>query len=498
MVSQRNTAGKSTIRWCMLTGIGSSRFATLKVEIPMRLSFTGAAGCVTGSRYLLEAANRRLLIDCGMFQGLKKLRLRNWERPPFDLKSVDTVLLTHAHIDHSGWLPRAVRLGLKAPIHTTEGTAELLELLLMDAAHLQEEDAAWANKKGFSKHRPAEALFTSVDALRTLKYVREHPYARWLDLGDDLRARFGNAGHILGASFIELRVPDQGGEHTLVFSGDVGRYAAPLHRDPEPLPACDTLVIESTYGDREHTHEPVVDQIRRVFKQTIDRRGVVLIPAFAVGRVQLVTLILRELMQQGELPEVPIHVDSPMAVDATLIYGRHLYDTNLDDAVSDDGRSSLFPENVHLCRTVHESKQLNTREGPLVIISSSGMMTGGRILHHLVRRLGRPENLILLTGYQAAGTRGRSLQDGARTLRIHGEDWPVRCRHETIHGLSSHADRNELLRWLATAPSPPRRAFVVHGEPEAAAALAGGLRDGNGGAVIGEVHVPQLDQGYDF
>ena len=419
----------------------------------MRLSFHGAAGCVTGSRFLLEAGDRRLLIDCGMFQGLKQLRLRNWDRPAFDLKSVDTVLLTHAHIDHSGWLPRAVRLGLKAPIHTTEGTGELLELLLMDAAHLQEEDAAWANKKGYSKHRPAEPLYTTVDALRTLKYVRPQPYDRRLDLGDGIEARFGNAGHILGAAFIELKVPTAGGGvHTLVFSGDVGRYGVPLHRDPDPLPACDTLVIESTYGDREHTQEPVADQIRHLFKETIDRRGVVLIPAFAVGRVQMVTLVLRQMMRQGELPTVPIHVDSPMAVDATLIYGRHLYDTNLDDDVIQDGRSSLFPEDVHLCRTVHESKQLNTREGPLVIISSSGMMTGGRILHHLTRRLGRPENLILLSGYQAAGTRGRSLQDGAKTLRIHGENWPVRCRHETIHGLTSHADRGELRRWLATGP----------------------------------------------
>lgn len=460
----------------------------------MHLTFTGAAGGVTGSRFLLSAGDRRILVDCGLFQGLKKLRLRNWERPPFDLAAVDTVLLTHAHIDHSGWLPRAVRLGLKAPVYTTEGTAELLELLLMDAAHLQEEDAAWANKKGYSKHRPAEPLFTSVDALRVLKYVESQPYDRWLDLGDGIRARFGNAGHILGAAFIELRVPETGGERTLVFSGDVGRYGVPLHRDPDPLPACDTLIIESTYGDREHTSEPVVEQIRRVFKETIERRGVVLIPAFAVGRVQMVTLVLRELMQRGELPTVPIYVDSPMAVDATLIYGRHLYDEHLDGDVVTDGRSELFPDDVHLCRTVHESKQLNTREGPLVIISSSGMMTGGRILHHLARRLGRPENLILLAGYQAAGTRGRALQDGARTLRLHGENWPVRCRHETIHGLSSHADRGELLRWLGTAPSMPRRVYVVHGEPASAAAFAETLRERQAGAGGGTVTVPELDE----
>ena len=466
----------------------------------MQLSFHGAAGCVTGSRFLVTSGRRRVLIDGGMFQGLKKLRLRNWEPPAFDVAAVDTVLLTHAHLDHSGWLPRATRLGLRAPIHTTEGTAELLELLLMDAAHLQEEDAAWANKKGYSKHDPARPLYTTVDVLRALKYVRPQPFDRWLDLGDGLRARFGNAGHILGAGFIELRVPPDGGagdrEQTVVFSSDVGRYGVALHRDPDPLPACDVLVVESTYGDRAHTTEPVAGQIRRLFEQTIARRGVVLMPAFAVGRVQLVALILRELMQSGELPAVPIYVDSPMAVDATSIYSRHLYDTNLDDGVVDDGRSSLFPAEVHLCRTVHESKQLNTMEGPLVIISSSGMLTGGRILHHLVRRLGRPENLILLTGHQASGTRGRALQDGARSLRIHGEDWPVRCRVATIHGLSSHADRDELLRWIATAPEPPRRVFVVHGEPEAASAFAAALRDGAGGVAIGEVTVPELDQAF--
>jgi metallo-beta-lactamase family protein len=365
----------------------------------------------------------------------------------------------------------------------------------MDSAHLQEEDAAWANKRGYSKHRPAEPLYTSVDALAALQLFRPHDYDDWADLGDGLRVRFGNSGHILGAAFVEVRAPlAAGGERTLVFSGDCGRYGVPLHRDPEPLPACDILVVESTYGDRLHDHEPVAEQVRRVFKETIRRKGVVLVPAFAVGRVQMVTLILRDLMKDGELPEVPIFVDSPMAVDATIIYGRHLYDTNLDDDLIQDGRSRLFPREVHLCRTVHESKQLNTREGPMVIISSSGMMTGGRILHHLTRRLGRPENLILLAGYQARGTRGRALQDGATSLRIHGENWPVECRHETIHGLSSHADRDELMRWIGTAPQPPGKVFVVHGEPESAQKFGEHLRD----TLATEVHVPSLGKGFEL
>ncbi len=459
----------------------------------MRLSFHGAAGCVTGSKHLLEVGDRRILIDCGLFQGLKELRLRNWNPLPFEMGSVDTVLLTHAHIDHSGWLPRAARLGLDAPVHTSRATAELCELLLMDSAHIQEEDAAWANKKGYSKHKPAEPLYTSVDAMQALKLLRGHDFGHWIDLGDDIRARFGNAGHILGAGFVEIRVPtDAGGEKTIVFSGDVGRYDVPLHRDPEPLPPCDVLVIESTYGDRSHDHEPVADQILRVFKETVRRQGVVLIPAFAVGRVQSVTLILRDLMKDGKLPEVPIYVDSPMAVDATLIYGRHLYDTNLDDDLIEDGRSRLFPREVHLCRTVHESKQLNTREGAMVIISSSGMMTGGRVLHHLTRRLGRPENLILLAGYQARGTRGRAMQDGARTLRIHGENWPVVCRHETIHGLSSHADREELLRWVESGGAKPETVFVVHGETDSAQHFAKDLRERLGATV----HVPTLGKGF--
>lgn len=458
----------------------------------MRLSFHGAAGSVTGSRHLLETDQARILVDCGLFQGLKELRTRNWDPPAFALRDVDAALLTHAHIDHTGWLPRAVKLGLHCPVHATEATTELSQILLMDSAHLQEEDAAWANKKGYSKHDPAEPLYTSYDALQALGLLRGHAYDHWLDLPGGIRARFGNGGHILGAAFIELRVPSAGGETTIVFSGDLGRYDVPLHRDPDPMPPCDILVIESTYGDRSHDHEPIADQIHRVFLETIRRQGVVLIPAFAVGRVQTVTLILRDLMNRGELPEVPIFVDSPMAVDATLLYGRHLYDTNLDDDLVEDGRSRLFPREVHLCRTVHESKRLNTREGPMVIVSSSGMMSGGRILHHLTRRLGRPENLILLAGYQARGTRGRALQDGARSLRIHGQDWPVECRHATIHGLSSHGDREEMLRWVGQPATPPSKVFVTHGEPDSAEHFARDLRERLGT----EVHVAAMGKGF--
>jgi metallo-beta-lactamase family protein len=460
----------------------------LSEEALVQISFHGAAGTVTGSRHLLEADQQRVLVDAGMFQGLKKLRLLNWEEPSFSAKRLDHVLLTHAHIDHSGYLPRLLRYGLKAPIHCTPATAELAELLLMDSAHLQEEDAAYANKKGFSKHDPAQPLYTSVDALRTLKLLSPSGFGKWIDLEGPMRARFENAGHILGAAFVEIRVREQNAERVVVFSGDLGRYDVPLHADPAPRPPCDVLVIESTYGDRRHDHESIREQLRDRFRETIRRRGVVLIPAFAVGRVQLVTLILRELMNDGELPEVPIHIDSPMAIEATAIYSRHLYDCNLDTDVVEDGRSRLFPKQVHLHRTVHESKQLNTMEGPRVIVASSGMMTGGRILHHLVRRLPHRENLVLLAGYQAVGTRGRALQEGAKTLRIHGQDVPIKAKHATIEGLSAHADYEELLRWIGSCDIPPRQVFVVHGEPESAAAMAKRIEDRFGT----ETTVPEL------
>lgn len=451
----------------------------------MHLSFHGAAGGVTGSKHLLDTGRHRFLIDCGMFQGLKELRRRNWARPAFDVAALDAILLTHAHLDHSGWLPRLARLGLRAPVHCTEATAELAELILLDAAHLQEEDAAWARKKGFSRHAEPEPLYTTNDALRALKLLRPHPYDRWVDLGPGASVKFHNAGHILGAAFLEVKV----GDRTVVFSGDLGRYDVPLHVDPATRVPCDALVIESTYGDRLHTEAPVRDQIQRIFAETIRRRGVVLIPAFAVGRVQQVTLMLRELMSGGELPEVPIVVDSPMAVDATAIYSRHLHDNSLDDGLGDGG-SRLFPRQVRFCRTVHESKALNAQEGPLVIISSSGMMTGGRILHHLTRRVGNPANLVLLSGYQAVGTRGRALQDGARTLRIHGEEWPIHCRVETIEGMSSHGDYEDLLQWVGSDAALPRRAFVVHGEPAQAAKFAVRLQAKTGAKVL----VPQLDE----
>lgn len=466
----------------------------------MKLTFHGAARTVTGSRHLLEAGGLRILIDCGLFQGLKKLRRMNWDDPGFEPGFLDHVVLTHAHIDHTGYVPRLMQYGFKGPLHCTPATAELLELMLMDAAHIQEEDAAWANKKGFSKHSPAEPLYTSVDALQSLKLLTPSPCDKWVVLSPEVRFRLVNSGHILGAAFVEFRVKDAGadlvnpGERTLVFSGDLGRYDVPLHTDPDPLPPCDILVTESTYGDRRHETESVLDQIKTEFDQTMHKRGVVLVPSFAVGRTQLVALILRRLMMEGELQEVPIHIDSPMAIDATAIYSRYLYEGNLDADVTSDGRSRLFPFKVHLHRTVHESKELNNLRGPRVIIAASGMMTGGRILHHLMRRLPDPHNLILLTGYQGMGTRGRSLQDGADSLRIHGQTVPVGARVGSIQGLSSHADSAEIMRWITSCDRPPKQVFVVHGEGEAMETLASNIRT----AIGAEVHVPDLKDSFTF
>lgn len=460
----------------------------------MKLSFHGAAGTVTGSRTLLSANGTRVLVDCGMFQGLKQLRLRNWQHPPFEPSEVDQVLLTHAHIDHSGYLPRLVRLGFHGKIRCTRGSADLVDLLLRDSAKIQEEDASYANRKGYSKHKPALPLYTSEDAGQALKLIQPERLGHWLDLKRDLRARYHNVGHILGAAMIEFRCGRKGHETRLIFSGDVGRYDVPLHADPSPRPECDVLVMESTYGDRRHDNLPLVDQLREPFQRTLSRGGVILIPAFAVGRSQLVTLILRDLMKAGELPEVPIHIDSPMAIDATRIYSRHLHDCILDEDLVAEGRSRLFPRKVQFHRTVAESKELNRLAGPRVIISASGMLTAGRVVHHLSQRLPHPENLILMAGYQAAGTRGRALLEGATSLKMHGRHIPVKAEFQSLHGLSSHADSDELMRWLNSAATMPRVIILNHGEPRAAAALAGRIAHETGVRCL----VPRLGEEYDL
>jgi metallo-beta-lactamase family protein len=457
----------------------------------LALTFHGAAGTVTGSRHRLTAGKTEILVDCGLFQGLKALRLKNWEPFPFEPAGLDHVLLTHTHIDHAGWLPRLVRDGFDGPVHSTRGTRDLAKVLLLDSAKIQEEDAAHANRKKWSKHRPAMPLYTREDAERAHGKMIGMRYGKWFDLAADVKARFLNMGHILGSSMIEV----QANGKTFVFSGDVGRYDMPLHPDPEPLPPCDVLVMESTYGDRDHDDEPLLDQLREPLRRTFEEGGTVLIPAFAVGRSQLITLMLCELMEDGSIPEVPIHIDSPMAVDATDLYRKYANEDNLDEDVverKDRRTGRIYPPNVSFHRSVEESKQLNEMRGPRIVVSSSGMLAGGRVLHHLRRILPDKRNLLVLAGYQAIGTRGRALLDGKKNLKMHGKQIPVRTKFVSVHGLSAHADRNELLLWVRTAPKPPEKIFVVHGDPEATEAMAVKLGD----ALPSEVFVPAIDESF--
>ena len=460
----------------------------------LSLAFHGGAGTVTGSKTLLTAGNTRVLVDCGMFQGLKDLRLLNWQPTPFRPNAPSAILLTHAHIDHTGYLPRLVQQGYKGPVYCTPATAEVVRILLLDAAEIQEEDAAFANRKGYSKHRPALPLYTVKDAQAALRLLKTVDYGDPLKLGGGMTARFLNAGHILGSSFVQVDVEDGSRFARIVFSGDLGRYHQPLHTDPDPLPECDALVLESTYGDRLHEHRPLAEQIREAFAEPIARKGIILIPSFAVARAQLVTLILRQLIETGTIPEIPIHIDSPMATDVTSLYNKYLESEYLDKSIPHTTPESLFPKNVRFHRSVEDSKKLNNMPGPRIIIASSGMLTGGRVLHHLERLAPDARNLIVLVGYQAEGTRGRALLDGAKTLKMHGRMVPVRSEFMTLAGLSAHADVDELMRWVGTAASPPKQVFVTHGEPEAAAALAGRIRQFNGAAV----HVPKLHEWFDL
>jgi metallo-beta-lactamase family protein len=446
----------------------------------VQLTFEGAAGTVTGSKSLLTRGPKGVLVDAGLFQGLKRLRLRNWAKPGYDPKKIESVLLTHCHLDHSGWLPRLVSLGFQGHVFATPATIDLCAILLADSARLQEEDAEYANRKGFSKHKPALPLYTEAEAEKAVRRMRPVEFDVWTDVADGIRARWHNSGHILGAAFIELKINAGDEEIGVVFSGDLGRYDVPLHIDPEPRPACDVLVIESTYGNRTHTHVDLDTQFIDVFGETLERGGVVLIPAFAVGRSQLLALVLRRLMKAGRLPKVPIHVDSPMATRATAVYSKYLDAQNVDEDVFEDGRRRLFPDTVKLHVSAAESKRLNELDGPFVLIAGSGMLSGGRILHHIRQRGGDPKNLLCLSGYQAEGTRGRHLIEGTRKLRIHGRDYPIRAQVTTLKGLSGHADADELMRWVSGAPTTPSAIFVNHGEPKSIDALAKRLHEETG------------------
>ena len=448
---------------------------------------------VSGSRHLLEADGRRVLFDCGLFQGEKNLRERNWARFPVPAESIDAVVLTHGHIDHSGWLPRLAREGFHGRIHTSPATADLLGLLLYDSAKCQAEDAFYANRKGFSKHHPALPLYEEADVERALRLVKPVPRETWFEPAAGVRCRFHEAGHMLGSSFVEVEVGSGPTPHRIVFSGDVGRFDAPLYKDPVAPPACDTLVCESTYGDRDHTPSRPLDELEEVTREAIGRGGLMLVASFAIGRCQQLVYLLRTLIAAGRLPELPIWIDSPMAVDAMEVFRRHADEHDFSEARMQGVAESLASPFVRMAKTAAESKAINAHDGPGIVIASSGMMNGGRILHHLSRRLPDPRTTVLVAGFQATGTRGRSLVDGAKTLRIHGRDIPVKAAVRRVDALSGHADRHELGRWLAALPEP-RRTFLVHGEPPAARGLAEFLRTTRGW----QVQIPALGDTVDL
>ena len=442
-----------------------------------RLSFLGATGTVTGSKFLLEHDGFRMLVDCGLFQGRKELRARNWAAPPVDPASLDLIVLTHAHLDHTGYLPVLGQLGYEGRILATDATCDLCSVLLPDSGHIQEEDARWANKRRYSKHDPATPLYTEEQARRSLSSLRPVPFYETIDVHADVALRFYPAGHILGAAMIQVTLSGKGGGKTIVFSGDLGRCARPILPDPEPLPECDHLLVESTYGDRDHGDEDPAGELADVVNQTVDRGGCVLIPAFAVGRTQLILYMLKELIRDGRLsPDLPIYVDSPMAIHAIRIFMRHdeAQDTEMRTRVA-RGADPLGLSNVGLCASVDQSKALNdVKTG--IIISASGMATGGRILHHLKRRLPDFKTTVLFAGYQAVGTRGRHLADGGETVRIHGEEVPVRARVEVLDGLSAHADRGGIVKWLKSGKKPSS-IHLVHGDPDARVAMAAYVKE---------------------
>jgi metallo-beta-lactamase family protein len=426
-----------------------------------RLTFLGAAGTVTGSKYLLEAAGRRLLVDCGLFQGAKELRLRNWQDPPFDPAALDAVVLTHAHVDHCAYLPRLVRLGYGRPVYATPATIDLLGLVLPDSAHLQEEEAEYANEKGYSKHQPALPLYTAQDAAAALRLLRPLPYHELREVVPGLAVRPSDAGHILGSAALTVQFEGQ----RIAFSGDVGRYDEPILNDPEPIAQADWVLCESTYGDRLHGDESPDTSLADAVLALEARRGVAVVPAFAIGRTQTLLYALRELAAAGRIPPVPVVIDSPMAIRATRIFGQHPEAQDAEArALLADGTPPLAYPDLTIAATRDQSMAINRREGPLVIISSSGMATGGRVLHHLRQRLPDERNMVLLVGFQAEGTRGRSLQDGAPEVKIHGRMVPVRAEVRSISGYSAHADQAELMRWLGGFARPPKRLFLTHGE----------------------------------
>jgi len=463
------------------------------------ISFWGAAGTVTGSKYLIEADRARVLVDCGLFQGVRELRERNWQEPPFNATSVDAVVLTHAHIDHTGYLPRFVRQGFRGPVYCSRGTADLLKILLPDSARLQEEEADYRNRHKITKHLPAMPLYTEQDAREALKLLQVvkntgEPFR----VVKGIQAEFRMAGHILGSSHVLVQVAAAGDDRqgrTILFSGDLGKYDQPIIRDPVAPPACDYLLVESTYGNRLHDIEEPKDALERIIKAAAAHNSAILIPAFAVGRAQEIVYLIRELEEEKRIPILPVSVDSPMAAAATQAYARPTEEHDEEYAAAlKITPTPLRTHSMIAASTREESKRLNKAEGARIIIAASGMMSGGRILHHALRLLPDENAIVVFVGYQAAGTLGRRVADGEKQVKVLGQWIPVHCQIEKIGGFSAHADWKEVVRWLADMPAPPRKVFITHGEPDAADAMAGHLRDRFGW----QIEVPQYGEKFEL
>jgi metallo-beta-lactamase family protein len=433
-----------------------------------KITFLGAAGTVTGSKYLIEAGGKRLLVDCGLFQGQRELTDRNWQPLPIDPASIDWVVLTHAHIDHTGYIPRLVKNGFRGPFYCNPATHELCTILLLDSAHLQEEDARFAQQKGYSQHKPALPLYTVAEAQTALNQFREIPRADSFQISPEFSVRPHDAGHILGSTWLELTITENGKQTLVVFSGDIGRYDQVILKDPEPPSRADYLLCETTYGDRDHPAGSPEAALGEVINRVSKRGGVVVVPSFAVGRMQTLMYFLKELQDQKKIPMLPIYVDSPMAISVTDLYEHHKEDHDVDFSREEAAsRDPLNVANVHMTRSVEDSKKINDVTSPCIILSASGMATGGRVLHHLAKRLPDSRSAVLIVGYQAVGTLGRQIEDGSKLVKIFGEMVPVRAEVVDLPQLSAHAGRTELLRWLSGIKAAPKMTFMVHGEPVA-------------------------------
>ena len=461
------------------------------------ITFLGAAQTVTGSKYLLDTGTSKVFVDSGLFQGLKELRLRNWQTLPIAASEIAAIILTHAHLDHCGYLPRLVAQGFRGRVFCTAGTLDLCRIVLPDAGRIQEEDAANANRHGFSKHAPALPLYTEADAFRAVSQLQPVGYDRPVPVTPDIEVEFINAGHLLGSSYARVRT----GGRTILFGGDLGRFGRPVLPDPSTIPEADYLLVESTYGNRVHEQDDNGTQLADVVNSTAERGGRIIIPSFAIGRVEELIYWLKRLEEEKRIPVLPVFLDSPMAVDALARYTERLRE--LDPEMQPEARDEKAPhgpadhddprderlrharherqlcvfctERFRTISTAAESKQLTQSKMPAIVISASGMATGGRVLHHLKAALPDSRNTVLFVGYQAAGTRGRQLVDGDKTVKIHGEMIPVQAQIALVESMSAHADSNEILRWLGGFTQPPRLTFIVHGEPAAMEALSGAI-----------------------